>query len=329
MTGGLKKDLKIMKRNGHMMEKRAQRTEASSRTGSHSKHTLAAELRCPVSTKFGTANELRDIFTPLCMSVLRDIELVSSSSMKLYLKPSHNFIRYRPTNDVVRSIYGVPVDSFSAPFGFYYVLTDKSGHLVIGMKGPVGAYGSLFAQDLLNTTDVIFGFAIPNVSKAIEALMLENRTAFDKLVLKGNPTETFKEGIRSLTMAVALLTADRVADYEDPGLLLEKLFERSLPRTLSLALPFGILAPLVNAARYIPNILDCGPGGELSLSQSFKTVAAVFKEAIVTRSTQHGNTDLALGVGCPLGRIAPGEKTAGIDYLCDAFMNVYRKIRQT
>jgi hypothetical protein len=128
----------------------------------------------------------------------------------------------------------------------------------------------------------------------------DNQYLIDFETFQRNPKTTTREGISSVIAATSLLMMDEVDGFDDPLDLLSTLWQNRLAGNLSLKIPFGIIAPMVNRGRYFKNPLDV----KIRNGQREVRLSHDFNEYLGELDKKDRATPGSAGVrklGCPLG----------------------------
>jgi hypothetical protein len=151
---------------------------------------------------------------------------------------------------------------------------------------PVGEYGEGFTRDLLRTTALMQAVGQKHALVAAEQATADNEELLYEFTARGaqadkvtpeSTMDTLYEGILSISQTIAILTMQKVPDYDDPKTLMKDIVESGLVSRLARFAPMGFVGPMALSGSYIPNCLRRTETG-VRFSDTFEAFLKTEKE---------------------------------------------------
>lgn len=194
---------------------------------------------------------------------------------------------------------------------------------------PVGAYGEEFAKNISLATLFIIESVESAAPAELHTATLEHQSVLETHTARGAEERdgandrstmlTLQEGALSIMQTIALLTADKVPGYDDPGQLLRDIVDQGLIEKVTRMMPLGLVGPLALKGNYFPNPLQA-QDGLLALSSEFTAwlheAHTQYWQGLLAEKTHTAET--GYGLTCPAS-----SKGGGIRALSDTLTHIY------
>ncbi len=286
---------------------------------------------------------LRDVFTEACENFSHEVRNYNPRAIRTqaHLLPKKILVEHS-YGWIEDSEFSHLNDPWASKEGTMLTIPFPGGHWSSAfgaLNAPIGEYGKAFAARMLDTTMLLRRMTESSVVLDFNALIMpEDRDRPSRSspllmnTLQLEPIETFAASIDSIMHAATLLTAERLPGYRHADAALEALFRDGLPRQVAMSFPYKLLATLNHTNRYIPGAVTVGNYGRLGLSTHFREIIHPMHEEYVEEIKRQNRQEMfagLLGHGCPVGWREKREEKTGIGYMQDAFLYVYKALRQT